>query len=63
MAQRLEEVIRVRVPAELKARLEEMATPRLLTASDIAREALRLYVEAADRKVAALPDEPLPAAG
>lgn len=44
MAQNMDETIRVRIPEDLKAKLEAMAAPRLLTVSDIAREALLRYV-------------------
>lgn len=45
--------VKTRVPKKIRVRLEEIAAARHLDLSDIVREALRIYLDAADRKKAA----------
>jgi len=45
--------VRTRVPKKIRTRLEEIAIARHLDLSDIIREALRVYLDSANRKKAA----------
>jgi hypothetical protein len=46
-----DEAIKVRVPASIKARLQSIAESKLCSISDVAREAILLYLARADSQI------------